>query len=76
MTQPMIIGPLNLAKAPTLTQCGSGKQTFCSNNNSSIASNNKQLQSFFFFFFSADLELNSVVQTLGQIVLNRSIKAR
>lgn len=74
MTQPMIIGPLNLAKAPALTQCGSGKQTFCSNNNSSIASNNKQLQSF--FFFSADLVLNSVVQTLGQIVLNRPIKAR
>lgn len=55
----MIIGPLNLAKAPTLTQCGSRKQTFCSNNKSPIASNH----------FSADPVLNPIVQTPGQIVL-------
>lgn len=34
VTLPGIIGPLNLTKAPTLTQCGSGKQSLSNSNRS------------------------------------------
>lgn len=62
----MIIGPLNLAKAPTLTQCGSGKKTFCSNNNSPIASNH----------FSADPVLNPIVRLQVKLSSKHGAEAR